>query len=158
MIFELGEVICFSCRRQITRRSIMVNYSETKSKLQLLYSLLDSVEENGGKPSDINTSLRNVFKRDLQTFLTFLSAADGKISTEIRAFMNFLFDSNIRGGATMTSIYGGMSPRRQWFLIPFFLQPTLTARQMVFFDRSASATTSRAVMGSRPRWTHSTVA
>lgn len=75
----------------------MANYDQIKTSLQQLYSLLDTVEENGGKPSGINTSLRNVFKIDLHTFFMYLSAADGKISSEERGFMNYLFDSNMSG-------------------------------------------------------------
>lgn len=75
----------------------MANYSQVKKTLQQLYILLDTVERNGGKPSGIDASLRNVFQLDLHTFFMYLSAADGKISAEERSFMNYLFDTNMSG-------------------------------------------------------------
>ena len=75
----------------------MANYEVVKNSLQKLYGVLDMVEEVGGKPSEIDASLRNLFKMELHMFFMYLSATDGKISTEERTFMNYLFDSDMSG-------------------------------------------------------------
>ena len=68
---------------------------QIKHTLQTLYTLLDTVEENGGKPEGVCTSLKNAFRTELHTYLMYLSGADGKVSAEESVFMNYLFDMNL---------------------------------------------------------------
>lgn len=73
----------------------MNNYVQIKQSLEKLYNLLDTVEENGGKPSSLKVRLRMVFKTELHTYFMYLSAVDGRITGEERSFMNYLFDMNL---------------------------------------------------------------
>ena len=64
----------------------------------------------------------------------------------------------MRGSAVTYSTPGGISCRRQRLRMPSSFMAGVMARQMVVPERSGSATTRFAVIGSRPRARHSTEA
>ena len=66
-----------------------------KQLLQLIYKACDAIEEIGGKPKDLNMSLRDLFKMDAHRYFMFLSASDGKVVPAERDYMNELFDANL---------------------------------------------------------------
>lgn len=82
----------------------MTNYAAMKQSLHKIYSLLDTVEGAGGKPSGINASLRDVFKVELHSYFLYLSATDGKVSVQESEFMNYLFDMHLTSQQYVTFI------------------------------------------------------
>lgn len=73
----------------------MVDVNGIKKLLDKLYNTLDFIERQEGRPEDLDISLRDLFKVELEEFFMYLSASDGRISTSERDFMNELFDMNI---------------------------------------------------------------
>ena len=67
---------------------------DTKKKLDFLFSACDKIEELGAKPYGINSSLRDIFRADVISFLMYLSSSDGHIVPAERDYINELFETN----------------------------------------------------------------
>ena len=66
-----------------------------KQLLQVIYAACDAIEEVGGKPKDLNVSLKELFKMETHRYFMYLSASDGKIVPAERDYMNELFDADL---------------------------------------------------------------
>lgn len=73
----------------------MASVTEIKKLLNKLYETLDFIERQEGKPENLDVSLRELFKVELQEFFMYLAASDGRVSLAERDFMNKLFDVDI---------------------------------------------------------------
>lgn len=72
----------------------MATIYDLKRVFNRLGELLDTVEE-GGIPDLQGHSLRELFTIEMHSFFMYLSASDGKITSEEKNFMNILFDTNM---------------------------------------------------------------
>jgi len=67
---------------------------QTRQDLQTIYRICDAVERLGGKPSDIDVTLKELFIFDTKHYFMYLSASDGKVLPQEAEFMNDLFDED----------------------------------------------------------------
>ena len=108
----------------------MADYTEIKGALQNIYGLLDTVEEHTEKPAGLEASLRDTFKLELHMFFMYLSAADGKISSEERDYMNYLFDANLS-----CQDYARLIDEQNIYSTDFEGRIPLTFQMMTLFDK-----------------------
>lgn len=66
-----------------------------KARYDVMYEWLDLIESRVALPTDVNGSLRDLFKAEAISFLVYLSMADGSLDERERDYINYLFDLDV---------------------------------------------------------------
>lgn len=91
-----------------------------EEQLSKCYAMCDYIEENKVIKDTLDRSFRNVFKRDIQNYLLYLSLADNQIDQKEIDYINRLFHSDMsRDKASNYKEFYKLSPENFGISIPF---------------------------------------